>query len=149
MITLVQSFKPPSNNNINNTLNINSHIANKLTPKFHMNYSSLEQVLFEKLHNIELSCSIFKVTTLFQFDPTKSTLNTLLEYIQELDENIIFRISYKSINIEQVISSAYHHQSNGQVEACIKFIKCTFKKCADSGRDINMALLQIHMTPLG
>ena len=33
----------------------------------------------------------------------------------------------KSINIEQVILSAYHHQSNGQVKACIKFIKCTFK----------------------
>ena len=33
----------------------------------------------------------------------------------------------KSVNIEQAISSAYHHQSNGQVEACIKLIKCTFK----------------------
>ena len=54
----------------------------------------------------------------------------------------------KSINVEQVISSTYHHQSNGQVEACIKFIKCTFKKCADSGRAINMALLQICTMPL-
>ena len=33
----------------------------------------------------------------------------------------------KSINVEQAISSAYHHQSNRQVEDCIKFIKCTFK----------------------
>ena len=49
----------------------------------------------------------------------------------------------KSVNIEQATSSAYHHQSNAQVEACIEFIKCTFKKCADSGSDINMALLQI------
>ena len=55
----------------------------------------------------------------------------------------------KSINVEQAVSSVYHHQSNGQVEACIKFIKCMFKKCADSGGDINMALLQIHTTPLG
>ena len=55
----------------------------------------------------------------------------------------------KLVNIEQVTSSAYHHQSNGQVEACLKFIKCTFKKCTDSGREINMALLQICMTPLG
>ena len=53
-----------------------------------------------------------------------------------------------SINIEQGISSAYHHQSNRQVKACIKFIKHTFKKCTDSGRDINMALLQIHTTLL-
>ena len=46
-----------------------------------------------------------------------------------------FRQFCKSINIEQAVSSAYHHQSNGQVEAYIKFIKCTFKKCAESGRD--------------
>ena len=31
----------------------------------------------------------------------------------------------KTINIEQAVSLVYHHQSNGQVEACIKFIKCT------------------------
>ena len=29
----------------------------------------------------------------------------------------------KRVNIEQAISSLYHHQSNGQVRACIKFIK--------------------------
>ena len=33
----------------------------------------------------------------------------------------------KIINVEQAVSSAYHHQSNGQVEACMKFIKCMFK----------------------
>ena len=55
----------------------------------------------------------------------------------------------KLVNIEQVTLSAYHHQSNRQVEACIKFVKCTFKKCTDSGRHINIALLQICMTPLG
>ena len=50
----------------------------------------------------------------------------------------------KSINVEQAVSSAYHHQSNGQVKAYIIFIKCTFKKCSELGRDINMALLQIR-----
>ena len=55
----------------------------------------------------------------------------------------------KSLNIEQATSSAYHHQSNGQVEACIKFIKHTFKKCTDTGNDLYMALLQIQMTLLG
>ena len=49
----------------------------------------------------------------------------------------------RAINIEHATSSAYHCQSNGQVKACIKFIKQTL------GRDINMALLQIHTTPLG
>ena len=51
----------------------------------------------------------------------------------------------KTINVEQAVSLAYHHQSNGQVKPCIKFIKCTFKKCANSGGDINMACT----TPLG
>ena len=55
----------------------------------------------------------------------------------------------KLINVEQAVSSAYHHQSNAQVKACIKFIKHTFKKCANLGRDINMALLQICTTLLG
>ena len=55
----------------------------------------------------------------------------------------------KTFNIEQAVSLVYHHQSNGQVEACIKFIKCTFKKCTNSGRDISMALLQICTMPLG
>ena len=54
-----------------------------------------------------------------------------------------------SINVEQAVSSVYHHQSNGQVKACIKFMKHTFKKCAKSGGDINTALLQIHTTLLG
>ena len=59
-----------------------------------------------------------------------------------------FRKFCSSLNIKQAVSSVYHHQSNGQVEACIKFIKCTFKKCTDSGGDLNMALLQIHTTHL-
>ena len=54
----------------------------------------------------------------------------------------------KTINVEQAVSSVYHHQSNGQVEACIKFIKCTFKKCVESSSDINMALLHICTTQL-
>ena len=32
-----------------------------------------------------------------------------------------------SINVEQVVSSAYHHQTISRVEACIQFIKQTFK----------------------
>ena len=38
-----------------------------------------------------------------------------------------FRKFCSSLNIEQAVSSAYHHQSNGQVKACFKFIKHTFK----------------------
>ena len=60
-----------------------------------------------------------------------------------------FRRFCSRLNIDQTLLSAYHHQSNGWVEACIKFIKCTLKKCANSSGDIHMALLQIHTTPLG
>ena len=60
-----------------------------------------------------------------------------------------FRKFCSRFNIKQAVLSVYHHQSNGQVEACIKFIKCTIKKCAVSGGDIHMALLQICTTPLG
>ena len=38
-----------------------------------------------------------------------------------------FRNFCSSLNIKQAVSSAYNHQSNGQVEACIKFIKNVFK----------------------
>ena len=38
-----------------------------------------------------------------------------------------FRSFCSSLNIEQAVSSSYHHQSNGQVEACIKFIQLTIK----------------------
>ena len=29
--------------------------------------------------------------------------------------------------IQQTIASSYHHQSNGQEEVCIKFLKCSIK----------------------
>ena len=45
-----------------------------------------------------------------------------------------FRHFCKSINVEEAVSLAYHHQSNGQVEACIKFIKQMFKKCVRQGQ---------------
>ena len=35
-----------------------------------------------------------------------------------------FRSFCSSLNIKQAVSSLYHHQSNGQVKACIKFIMC-------------------------
>ena len=70
----------------------------------------------------------------------------------DADTNFVserFRWFCKSINVEQAVSSAYHHQSKRQFEACIKFIKHTFKKCADSSRDKNIALLQICTMPIG
>ena len=88
VISLVQCFEFPSNKNITNIIWINGHITNALPSTFHMNYSSMELVVFEKLPNIKLSRSVSRVTTFFQFDSTKSLLNTLLECTQDLDENI-------------------------------------------------------------
>ena len=52
------------------------------------------------------------------------------------------------MNIEQATSSSYHHQSNGQVEACVKFIKHTMKKIIETYEDIHIDLLQIKAPKL-
>ena len=54
-----------------------------------------------------------------------------------------FKTFCKSLNIEQAFSSSYHHQSNREVEPCIKFVKCTLKKCFDSRSNPCIALMQI------
>ena len=56
---------------------------------------------------------------------------------------------HRCLNIDQAVTSSYHHQSNGQVEACVKFMKCTIKKCRQNNNDANFALLQIRSTPIG
>ena len=77
-ITLVQGFKSPSYMNISEPIDINGHIKTQLMSKPEkqscMNYSTLEPVLFEKLHNIKLSQSVFRVTTFFQLKSTKAVL---------------------------------------------------------------------------
>ena len=59
-----------------------------------------------------------------------------------------FKKLYKNMNIEQATSSSYHHQSNGQIEGCIKVIKFTMKKCIETNEDIQIAFLQIRSTQL-
>ena len=70
-----------------------------------MNYPSMEPVKFEKLDNIKLSHSIFRITTFFQFDPSKNALNTSLEYTQDLDANL------KTLYLELVRNNIYDHKS--------------------------------------
>ena len=60
-----------------------------------------------------------------------------------------FRSFCSSLNIEQAVLSLYHDQSNKQIKVCIKFIKCTIKKCLDSGSDMHMGFQEIQTTPLG
>ena len=44
-----------------------------------------------------------------------------------------FEAFYRRMNIQQPIKS-YSHQSSGQVEACIQFVKPTSKRCFDTNR---------------
>ena len=53
-----------------------------------------------------------------------------------------FKQFCENLNIEKAAASSYHHQSNEQVEACIKFIKCTIKKCIYTKIDTHIAILQ-------
>ena len=63
-----------------------------------MKYSLIEPVPFEKLHNIRLSQSDFRVTTFYQFNSTKAALSMLLNYAHDFNENlknIILKIGHK------------------------------------------------------
>ena len=60
-----------------------------------------------------------------------------------------FKAFCMRINIQQTMTSSYFHQSNGQVEACIKFVTCTVKYALTLLRDIHLALLQICSTTIG
>ena len=70
-----------------------------------MNYSSMEPVLFEKLHNIKLSQSVFTVTTFFQFDSMKAALSILLHYAHDFNENL--KILYSKL----VTNNDFDHKS--------------------------------------
>ena len=87
-ITMAQCFEFPGNKNVTDSIHKTDHNTNALPPTFHMNYSSMELVLLEKLPDNEVSRSIFRVTIFFQFSSTKSSLNILLQYVQGLEENI-------------------------------------------------------------
>ena len=60
-----------------------------------------------------------------------------------------FKWFCKSMNLEEAVLSLYNHQSKRQVEAWVKFIKHTTRKCIHTRLDIHIALLQIRSTMLG
>ena len=51
-----------------------------------------------------------------------------------------FETFCKTLSIECAKSSSFHHQSNGQVQTCIKLVKCTMKKCCDIKSDLHLTL---------
>ena len=52
-----------------------------------------------------------------------------------------FRQFCRQLNIQQAITLSYYPKRNGQVKACIKFLKCTIKMHLDNYDDINLVLL--------
>ena len=96
--------------NLSNILKVNDHIRLKIpTPKnkSHINYSAMETVLFEKLHNIKLSHSVYRVT-LFQFDSNRVALMILLKYAQDFNENL--ETLYSKLFIDRVFDSRSHNE---------------------------------------
>ena len=59
-----------------------------------------------------------------------------------------FKEFCRNLKIEQAVSLSYHHQSNRQVGACIKFMKWTLKKCFSINTGNYLALLQVRSNPL-
>ena len=112
--TLVQGFKTSSNMDmdLSNILNVNEHINTKSVPipkkKYHVNYLAIEPVLFEKLHNIKLSQSVFRVTSFFQFDSMKAALSILLQYTHDFDENL--KILYSKLLTNNVFDRKPHNE---------------------------------------
>ena len=60
-----------------------------------------------------------------------------------------FKDFCRCLNIDHGMTLSYNHQCNGQVEACVKFKKCTIKKCRENNNNVNFALLQIRSTLIG
>ena len=48
------------------------------------------------------------------------------------------------MNIQETITSSHHHQSNWQVEACIKFLMCIITNALTLIKTYIIALLQIY-----
>ena len=71
------------------------------------NTFSLEPVLFEELHNIKLSHSVFRVTTFFQFASSQTALQILLQYSYDFEANLTTLIS-KLVDENDIDHKAYN-----------------------------------------
>ena len=78
---------------------------------------SVESILAEDLKYV-----IKAVFTHFGLPPK------IISYVGKNFVREQFKEFCRCLNIDQDVVSLYDHQSNGQVKACIKFVKCTIKK---------------------
>ena len=138
-------LQAPSTMNVSELLDINGHIKTKLMSKpegpTHMYNSTLEPVLFEKLHNIKLSHSVFKVTTFFQFKSTKAALEILLQHMHDFKENLKTlylvtnnKLDHKSYDVRQ------------HVLACLALLKLCTGELTDCKSQIAQLTTQVNNT---
>ena len=73
--------------------------------------------------------------------PSKVISDAGTNFVSEKLENLC-----KRLGIHHAVSSSYNHQSNGQIEACINFVKRTMKKCCEVNADTFVPLLQTRST---
>ena len=102
----------------------------------HLNYSALEPVLFEKLHNIKLSHSVFRVTTFLQFESTKAVLEILLQYAHDFEENL--KILYSKL----VTNNSFDHISYDARQHVLTYLTL-LKLCTDELTDCKSQITQL------
>ena len=126
--------------NVSELLVLNGHIKMKLMSKpegqTHMNNSALEPVLFEKLHNIKLSHSMFRVTNFFKFESTKAALEILLQYEYNFEENL------KALYSKLVTNNEIDHKSY-DVRQCVLTYSALLKLCMDELADCKCQIAQL------
>ena len=86
---------------------------------YHKKFPVFKQIEDLSADNLILACKI----TISEYGLPK-------EIMSDTDGNFIsyeFKRFCGNVNIEQAVTSSFYHQSNGQVEVCIKFIKNTIK----------------------
>ena len=89
-----------------------------------MNYSSMKPMQFEKLQNNKLSHLIFRVTTFFHFNSTKSTVDILLQYVHDFDRNL------KTLYSELVTNNNIDHKSYDARQHILSY-SVLLKLCSD------------------
>lgn len=62
-------------------------------------------------------------------------------------QSVEFKNFLNEWDIEHVVTSPYHSQSNGQAESSVKIVKNMLKKCKENGSDPYIALLHYRNTP--
>ena len=75
----------------------------------------MEPVLLGKLHNIKLSCSVFRVTT-FQFNSKKVALSILFQYTHNFNENL------QTLYSKSVTNNVFDSKSQNQRQCILSYL---------------------------